>query len=499
MTTTRRQLLASAGTTALVASLGSDLFTTLGFAAPRLRGGDDLDLGDLGPLADLFEEVPLGGLMERLVRELRAGQSLERLVAAGALANARALGGEDYEGYHAFMGMVPALAIAREMPTEDAPLPVLKTLKRSAVRMRAAGRTKLTEVEPEPGDPRAAVRERELARAERALAAHAKDGASATWNALHPVIVDDIEVHLVVFAWRAKEISDLAGPEHALTSMRQILHFADGREARRRRDGKPEPAVRTVVPSLIEQHELAGGAPGIASMSDEALSELADVLVTSSRADGAAACAQALADGAPSRDVSEALCLASTRLLLRDRGRQDGAKGRPKGSVHGASVGVHASDSALAWREIAETVPGRAQVATLLAGGFHTAGQGAWSGRAAYPYAKHLEWARGLDRDRVAGALAEAAAGGDQRRAGAAAHRMSELGMGEQLFTTLRPVSVGQDGALHAEKYQHTARVVHGFSREAFRREHLVAYARVVASQACATAPEVEEARALLG
>ena len=171
MTTTRRQLIASAGATALLASLGSELFGTLGFAGPRTDGDEPLDLGDLARLADLFEDVAPSELLPKLVAELKGGTPLERLVSAGALANARSLGGEDYEGYHAFMGMVPALEIARELPAADAPLPVLKTLKRSAVRMHKAGGAKLKSVAPEAGDIRAAIRERKLARAERALAA----------------------------------------------------------------------------------------------------------------------------------------------------------------------------------------------------------------------------------------------------------------------------------------------------------------------------------------
>ena len=389
MNTTRRQLLASAGATALIASLGSEFFTTLGFAAPRLGGGDDLDLGDLEPLADLFAELGPSALLERLVRELREGQTLDRLVAAGALANARSLGGEDYDGYHAFMAMVPSLAISRELPEKDAPLPVLKTLMRSAVRMQRAGGGTLGPVVAEDGDPRAAIRAGELARAERALAASGARGADAAWQALHPVIVDDIEVHLVVFAWRAREIADLAGPEHAVTSMRQILHFADDREARRKSEGKPAPAVRTLVPELMERHGLDTGTLGSKDPGDTALSELADVLVTSSRADGTAACAEALGEGIDPRVVAEALCLASTRLLLRDPGRRDAAKGRPKGSVHGASVGVHASDSALAWRGIAASVDGPARAATLLTGAYHTAGQ--LSGSGVYPYAREME------------------------------------------------------------------------------------------------------------
>ena len=496
MTLSRRHLLASAGATALVATVGTNLLSELGIAAPGLAGGEDLDLGDLNPLADIFEELSPDALMPRLVAEWRKGTSLQKLTAAGAMANARSLGGEDYEGYHAFMGMMPSLAIAGELPKDLAPLPVLKTLKRSAVRMHRAGGDTLRQIEAEAGDPRAAIREQDLARAERALAAAGAGGTEAAWKALHPVIVDDIEVHLVVFAWRAKEIANIAGPDHAVTSMRQILHFADGRESRRRREGKPEPAVRRAVATQLER---IGNALGSKDPGDARVSELAEVIATSDRATGAQAMGAYLKDGFDQRGGGEALRIAATRLLLRDPGRRKAQPGKPVGSVHGASVGVHASDSAHAWSEIATSVAGAATASTLVAGAFHTAGQGGYVGKDAYGYRARLDEVQELDANRLTGALREATTGGDQPLAGAIAHRMAELGQDEQLFDALRMIAVSQDGALHAEKYQLTARSQHAMSRKAFRQEHLVAYARVVASQACMQAPEVAEARDLLG
>ncbi len=48
---------------------------------------------------------------------------------------------------------------------------------------------------------------------------------------------------------------------------------------------------------------------------------------------------------------------------------------KPVGSVHGDSVGVHASDAANAWRNIARVSNRRNAVASLIVGAFHTAGQ----------------------------------------------------------------------------------------------------------------------------
>jgi hypothetical protein len=460
---------------------------------------DELHLGQLETVAQLLQETKPSELLPRLVGLLRSGTSLEHLVSAGALANARSLGGTDYDGYHAFMAMWPALAISRELPLADKPLPILKTLKRSALRMQSAGNSHLKRVDGHAGNPRTALHRGDLRAAERALAASGKGGPGEAWRALQPVITDDIEVHLVVFAWRAKEISDLAGPEHAVTCMRQILHFADGRENRRRRERSPEPPVRSVVPALLDAHGLLDGELGTRDPGTEQVSALADVLTDSSREDGAAAAATALAQGFDPRSVGEALSLASTRLLLRDAGRTGAAKGRPIGSVHGAGTGVHASDSALAWREIATSVQGVQRATALVTGAFHTAGQGSYVGKDFYAFAEHGEAISQIEKPHLGGALSEAVRGGHQARAGAIAARMNELDMDEEAFRVLRPIAVAQDGALHSEKYQHTSRVVHGLARRAFRQEHLIAFARVVASQACAQAPEVAEARELLG
>jgi hypothetical protein len=257
--------------------------------------------------------------------------------------------------------------------------------------------------------------------------------------------------------------------------------------------------VRSVVPALLDAHGLLDGELGTRDPGAERVSKLADVLASSSREEGAAAAATALAQGFDPHSVGEALSLASTRLLLRDPGRTEAAKGRPLGSVHGAGTGVHASDSALAWREIAASVQGVQRATALIAGAFHTSGQGNYVGKRLYPFAEHREATSQVAVARLGDALSEAVRGGHQARAGAIAARMNELDLDEKVFEILRPIAVAQDGALHSEKYQHTSRVVHGLARRAFRQEHLIAFARVVASQACAQAPEVAEARELLG
>src|SRR5207302_8364634 len=94
----------------------------------------------------------------------------------------------------------------------------------------------------------------------------------------------------------------------------------------------------------------------------------------SGHAPAAEAAAAALAEGFAPEAVGEAISLAANRLVLCDPGRRkDQAQpGKPEGSVHGASVGVHASDSANAWRNIARVSNARNTYASLIVGAFHT-------------------------------------------------------------------------------------------------------------------------------
>ena len=80
---------------------------------------ETLSFGTMEPLVALLQETPVHKLLPRLVETMQAGTDLRTLVAAGALANARTFGGQDYTGYHAFMALVPALAMANELPKTD--------------------------------------------------------------------------------------------------------------------------------------------------------------------------------------------------------------------------------------------------------------------------------------------------------------------------------------------------------------------------------------------
>src|SRR5258708_2026802 len=106
---TRREFLADVGKGMLVASVGAGLATDLGLS-PALADSrkETLDFGALEPLVDLMQESPIERLLPSLVERLNAGTEIKQLIAAGALANARTFGGEDYIGFHAFMALAPA-------------------------------------------------------------------------------------------------------------------------------------------------------------------------------------------------------------------------------------------------------------------------------------------------------------------------------------------------------------------------------------------------------
>ena len=124
----------------LIASVGSSLASDLGLAkASTLEALPALSFGPLEPLVSLMQETPVDKFLPRMVEQIRSGTSLSRLISAGALANARTFGGEDYIGFHTMMALAPALHMSRELPPDAQPLPVLKVLYRNTSRIQAFG------------------------------------------------------------------------------------------------------------------------------------------------------------------------------------------------------------------------------------------------------------------------------------------------------------------------------------------------------------------------
>lgn len=321
-----------------------------------------------------------------------------------------------------------------------------------------------------------------MALVERQFAAAMQKGRESAYATIQPLVRENIDVHQVVLAWRAWDLLRLTGPEHAHTMLRQVARHAVDREATRQRNGRRAPSLRRVLPALMSDLGLDHKTPGTTRLDAKALGRLTDKVFGCARDDAAEVMAKTLAKGTSPIDAGEALSLAAARLLLFDRGRTTGEAGKPIGSVHGASVGVHAADSALAWRGIAAVTGSTNIFATLIAGAWHTAGQSHRVGNKAFHIGAQTEAAKIKAKD-LAPALAEAMRGGDQKRAAAIGERWLETGAkGDEAFAVILKEMVEFDGALHHEKFFRTC--YEGFTNSAVssRPSWIAAAARVAAS-----------------
>jgi len=497
--TTRREFLGEVGGGMFVASLGPALAFDLGLSG-ELAGDDELTFGELEPLVRRMQETSLDKLMPALVAELRSGTSLKTLVAAGSLANARVFAGEDYQGYHCMMALVPALAMSRRLPARQAALPVLKVLFRNTARIHAVGgrsKEKLENVEPAVFE-----RGRDLPKAlERAVYRPDMEAAEKTFAAitdnddafadLQSLVRGDINVHRIVLAWRAWDMRTLVGARFARVLLREAVRFCVDQERIRISHNRPVPRIRSVLPKLLDDHGLLTKTPGNETGSDAWVDELSTVIWKSSREDAGEAVAKALASGYSPDSVCEAISLAATQLLLNDRGRDDGA-------VHGASVGVHASDAANAWRHVARVGDHKHLMATLVAAAYHTAGQSSRVGKSPFHETKAVD-VETTDATRLLAGVGAAVEANDQAKAAAYAERYGKLGHAARpMFDLLLETATSADGALHAEKYYNTVLEEYQATRSAFRWRHVVALARVSASESGTPAPGLQQARKLL-
>src|SRR5262245_8195314 len=136
----RREFLAEVGRGMLVATVGCGMAHELGLASAfAAEGSETLDFGELEPLVRFMHETPAEKFVPALAGKLKDGADLRRLVAAGALANARTFGGEDYVGFHTMMALAPAFHMAQELPEARQALPVFKVLYRNTNRIQEKG------------------------------------------------------------------------------------------------------------------------------------------------------------------------------------------------------------------------------------------------------------------------------------------------------------------------------------------------------------------------
>jgi hypothetical protein len=488
----RREFLADVGKGMLIASVGASVAGELGLARAFAETDDKrLTFGDREPLVSLMQDTPAGKLLPLAVEKLKSGTSLGELVTAAALANARTFGGQDYTGYHAFMALMPAYQMSRELPEERRPLPVLKVLHRNTQRMQDLGgskRERLQKVAPaelpsdRPGGEllREATRKKDMDGAERTFAALAQGPVGEAYNHLQFSIQDEIDVHRVVLSWRSWAMLDLAGKDQAQMLLRQSVRFCVNED----QGGKS--GVRAILPKLLDQYKLLDKKIGEKKAEDSWVEKLAGVIYSGSRAQAAEAVAAALAEGMAPEAIGEAMSLAANRLVLGDPGRRKNEvqPGKPEGSIHGASVGVHASDSANAWRNIARVSNVRNTFASLIVGAYHTAGQASNQLKQIHPLPEQLDKITTKDADKILSETETAIKEKDQARAAALVAHYGTLGLPERAaFDLLLRYAISEDGALHAEKYYRTVVEEFAATRPAFRWRHLVALARVTTSE----------------
>ena len=185
---------------------------------------------------------------------------------------------------------------------------------------------------------------------------------------------------------------------------------------------------------LLDQYHLVGKPLGTRQAEDAWVDHLSRTIFEGTAEAAAEAAAAALAEGMAPADVGEAISLAANQLILRDAGRtaREAQQNKPVGSVHGDSIGVHACDSANAWRNMAKVSNPRNTVACLILGAYQVAydrvNRGGdflhWSAR---PLAADLEPIRERRPEALLDQLDAAVRANDQARACAVAHRLGAL------------------------------------------------------------------------
>ena len=369
-------------------------------------------------------------------------------------------------GFHTLMALVPAFLMAeQEADPAKKPLAVLKVLHRNANRLKEFGNSKETLKVVKPGklegagpggeQLRDAARKGDMTAAEAAFAAICNKGNPA--DALHQLMleVDDAtEVHRVVLVSRAWDLTHFVGTERAHTMLRQSVHYCVKAE-RNANQAKYNASLRTQLPKLLDQYKLLSRKPGSRSADDGWVEKFANTIFKGTPEQAADAVAAALAEGFSAEDIGQALALGANQLLLRDEGRPKAwaSPGKPVGSVHGDSVGLHCCDTIHAWRNLARCGDRRTQVTSLILAGYEVARDRGhrpeftkWE---PYPRAEHRDKVKGIPADTLLKELDAAIQDKDQPRA-AARHRphwnRETRQPTREVFALFRGYAVSQDG-----------------------------------------------------
>ena len=483
----RRVFLSDVGRGMLAAGLGASLANDLGFStAFAEQGSVAVPLGKHAELVELMRNTPAEKLQPLLAEKILKGETdLKMLTAAGALANAVTFGGCDYVGFHTAMAMLPALQMSELLPSDRSPLPILKVLYRNTQQIQAlGGLSKKTLREMHEAEEatvenvgeaiRDACREPDVAKAEKLFAPLANAPLDQAFNALQPVMQDDINVHRFVFAYRTRGLADMLGSDHAYTILRQCVRFCSEHERNRIEHKSAPSAIRTLMPKLMDQYKLAGLKPGDRDPGDAAIEALANTIYDGPADRAAEAVAAGLAEGLSTDAVGEAISLASNLLVLR--------QGADQWRTHGDSKGVHSSDATNAFRNMARLAESRFAVSGLVVAAYHVAIHQPFKGEA-YPTAEHRALIKVTEPEALLAEAEDAVRHNDQARAAAAIALYGEGGGSpEPVYQRMLKYTISEDGRLHGEKYFQTVQEEYRTTRPAFRWRQIVGLARVTAS-----------------
>jgi hypothetical protein len=336
--------------------------------------------------------------------------------------------------------------------------------------------------------------------AERTFAAAAGSADDALNHVLYAV-QDGAEVHRTVLPYRSWDLMGIIGREQAHTLLRQSIHYCVRGEVGRAAQHYAN--LRTMVPRLLDQYRLLGRPTGTRQAEDGWIEQLSQTIFRGPPDRAADAAAAALAEGMDPAAIGEAISLAANELILRDNGRPSTEEPhKPAGSVHGDSTGLHACDSANAWRNLARIANPRNQAVCLILGAWQAARdrdrvQFTWE---RYPREDAKAAVAGVESDRLLPALEDAIRNREQPRAAALAQKYGDSGLpARALWDVLLRYAISEDGALHAEKFYRTSMEEYTSVRPAFRQRYLTALARVTASAHGYPAPGHADACRLLG
>ncbi|MBX9655183.1 hypothetical protein K2Y11_16335 [bacterium] len=507
---TRRGFLSTVGQGMLVASVGQLAFD-MGVARVHASESDSkpITFGTLEPLVLLMQQTPIEKLLPTLVDRMNQGTDLKSLVAAAALANARTFGGEDYIGYHTLMALAPAWHMSQSMTGPRQALPVLKVLYRNTHRIGETGGHKnevLHQVTPLAMSPsesgidalKAAVNAKDIDLAEGTFAAIMQKGPREAFDELLYTVQEDTQVHRTVLPYRAWELLSLVGEENAHTMLRQSVRYCVKEQSRQ----NPSEALG----KAFDQHKLMGLEIGTRAADDQWVDSMCQTIFRSTPEQAADAVAAAIAEGFSVDAIGEAMGLAANQLVLRDTGRtvRQEWPGKPVGSVHGDSVGVHASDSANAWRNMATVGHKRNKFACLILGAYQVAkdriqGGGDYLNLPPLPIDQPWKRIKTTEPDKLLSDLDSAIRDNLQGQACNIVNHYGQLAHDPKpLFEVLLRYATSEDGALHAEKYYRTTTEEFARTRPAFRWRHAISLARVTASEYGRSAPGYREACELL-